>query len=440
MSGRRAARLPRHRGPAGWSAILPGQAPAVPLPGDARADVAVVGAGFAGLSAARRLRQLDPSLEVVVLDAGRLAEGASGRNSGFMIDLPHALNSHDYAGAGDERALIGLNRYAIDFALENVARYGIDPAFADRAGKVNGAGGDKATEANRRYAQHLDALGEPHEWLDEQAMHELTGSRYYRSGLYTPGTLMLQPAGYIRGLGEGLRREARVYEQSPVQSMAREGGAWRLQTPQGAVSAGAVILANNGQIESFGLFERRLMHIFLYATVSPELDPAHLGGAPRWGVTPADPMGTTVRRIDSALGGERIITRACASFRPGMEASEADLARARRVMQGKFDARFPQLAGTAPQYSWAGHLCLSLNDVSVVQQLDDGLYAACCQNGLGAARGTLTGIGAAELALGQRSPCTDYFNAAEAPRRLPPLASLGANAVLRWREWRAGSE
>ena len=75
-------------------------------------------------------------------------------------------------------------------------------------------------------------------------------------------------------------------------------------------------------------------------------------------------------------------------------------------------------------------------------QIDDGLFAACVQNGLGTSRGTLTGIGAAELACGETSAITDHFTAQDAPKRLPPqpFASLGANAVMRWREWRARDE
>ena len=87
MTSYTARRTPVHRGPAAWSAILPGQPAPLSLSGDQSVDVAIIGGGFAGLAAARRLRQLDPTLKVAVLEASRLAEGASGRNSGFMIDL-----------------------------------------------------------------------------------------------------------------------------------------------------------------------------------------------------------------------------------------------------------------------------------------------------------------------------------------------------------------
>ncbi len=441
-----ARRTPVHRGPAAWSAILPGQPAPVTLDGDRTADFAVIGGGFAGLSAARRLAQMNPGAKVVVLEASRLAEGAAGRNSGFMIDLPHELTSEDYAGHGDDRAVIALNRQAIDFARGAVETYGIDRNFFDPAGKVNGAASEKADALNRSYARHLTGLGEANEYLDAQAMADLTGSRHYLSGIYTPGTVMLQPAGYIRGLGEGLRRDGiGVFENSPVTGIVRQGNSWEIATARGKVRAARVILANNGHLESFGFAKNRLMHVFLYASMTVDLDASalkKLGGRPRWGVTPSDPMGTTMRRIDTGQGGNRIVTRTCATFEPGMEASEAALARTARVHREKFEERFPQLRGAPMEYTWAGHLCLSRNGVSVMRELDNGLYAATVCNGLGTARSTLTGIGAAELASGVESAVTRHFTAETEPTRLPPppFATLGANAYLRWKEWRAGKE
>lgn len=446
MTSYTARRTPVHRGPAAWSAILPGQPAPVTLDGDRTADFVLVGGGFAGLSAARRLMQLNPGGKIVVLEASRLAEGASGRNSGFMIDLPHELTSDDYAGAGDDRAVIALNRQAIAFARGAVEDYGIDANHFDPAGKVNGAASETADALNRSYAQHLTSLGEPSERLDGQAMADLTGSRHYVSGLYTPGTVMLQPAGYIRGLGEGLRRAGvEVYENTPVTGLTRSGGGWTVTTPRGRVSAGRVILTNNGHLESFGFARGRLMHVFLYASMTAELDAAALealGGQPRWGVTPSDPMGTTMRRIDSGQGGNRIVTRTCATFEPDMEPAEATLRRTARVHREKFAERFPQLGDMAMDYTWAGHLCLSKNAVSVMKTLDDGLFSACVCNGLGTARSTLTGIGAAELASGVESAATRHFGTEAAPGRLPPrpFSTIGANLYLRWKERRAGRE
>ncbi|MBO9411332.1 MULTISPECIES: FAD-binding oxidoreductase [unclassified Ruegeria] len=446
MSSYTARSLPLHRGPAAWSVLLGDPPPARELSDNITADFTIIGAGFAGLSAARRLTQLQPDAKIVLLEAGRVAEGAAGRNSGFMIDLPHDLASDDYAGAGDDRAMIALNRQAIGFAREAVAQYQIDPNYFDPAGKVNGAASAAGHAHNESYAQHLANLGETGEMLDPQQMHELTGSRHYRSGLYTPGTVMLQPAGYVRGLAAGLVGDGvALFENSAVTGFAKQDNAWQVQTAYGSVSTGTVILTVNGHLESFGIETDRLMQLFLFAAMTPELDAeqmTHIGGQSRWGVTPSDPMGTTMRRIDSGQGGNRIITRTCAALRPGMAVTARDLNRAGRVMQRKFDQRFPQLAGLQMQYQWAGHLCLSLNGVSVARQIEPGVFSGCVQNGLGTARGTLTGIAAAERACGHQSDITRHFDEEQPPKRLPPqpFRELGANTLLRWKEWRARDE
>ncbi|WP_330165796.1 hypothetical protein [Salipiger marinus] len=94
------------------------------------------------------------------------------------------------------------------------------------------------------------------------------------------------------------------------------------------------------------------------------------------------------------------------------------------------------------EHGWAGHLCLTLNGVAVTRKLDHGLYSGCVQNGLGTARGTLTGIGAAELACGIETDITRHFTAEAPPKRLPlqPFQQIGGNAVLRYKDWRARHE
>ena len=149
-----------------------------------------------------------------------------------------------------------------------------------------------------------------------------------------------------------------------------------------------------------------------------------------------------MRRIGPEQGGHRIIIRQGGYYRPEMQTSEADLSRLVRRMRGKFDARFPQLAGTGFQYGWSGHLCLTRNGVSVMRELEPNLFAACVCNGLGTARSTLAGMAAAELACGQRSDVTDFFLAEDAPEKLPPhpFDTIGANLFMRWKEWQARRE
>ena len=94
------------------------------------------------------------------------------------------------------------------------------------------------------------------------------------------------------------------------------------------------------------------------------------------------------------------------------------------------------------EYRWAGRLCLSRNDAPAFGEIDDGLFSACCQNGLGSAKGTYSGIAAADLASGRTTEFTRHVTGKPAPQKLlpAPLIGIGAPATIRWRELMAGRE
>ncbi len=439
------ARLPVDPGPAGWNALLPeGPAPRV-LQDKVTVDWLVIGAGFAGLAAARRLSQLQPGARIAVVDATRVGEGPAGRNSGFMIDLPHDLSSGSYAGGLEgDRAQTRLNRDGIAFAGEAAAEYDMSAEAYTVSGKINAAATARGHQHNLDYARHLGAMDEPFELLDATKMQEVTGSTYYQSGLFTPGSAMIQPALYVRSLARGLASDrVQLFENSPVTGLSR-GADWVATTPKGQVTAPRVILAVNGHINSFGYFPGRLMHVFTYASMTRPLtgdEVAELGGAPIWGATSADPMGSTIRRI-SGEGGDRIVVRNRFTFDPSLEVPGNRVAQIARDHDRALAARFPTLNGIEMSHRWGGRLCLSRNNVQIVRQLDEGLFAACCQNGLGTAKGTLAGKLAAELACNVSSDGLAAVLGHDAPSRLPPapIARLGAQVVIRWQEWRAGRE
>ncbi|MEM6464697.1 MAG: FAD-binding oxidoreductase, partial [Pseudomonadota bacterium] len=209
MTDYAARRLPTHPGPAAWNAILPPQAPPQPLETNVKADFAVIGAGFAGLSAARRLTQLNPGAKIAVLEAGRVGEGPAGRNSGFMIDLPHDLSSDNYSGGGSaDRKQIKLNRTGIDFARSAADEFQMAREVFDPSGKINAAATEAGHRHNVEFAQHLKTLDEPCEMLDSDAMKTLTGTDFYRSGLHTPHAAMKgrrRVPGYRRPAGSSPR-------------------------------------------------------------------------------------------------------------------------------------------------------------------------------------------------------------------------------------------
>ncbi|WP_370279128.1 NAD(P)/FAD-dependent oxidoreductase [Pontibacterium sp.] len=439
-------RLPKDPGPAAWNRILTPEPEYPALSGDVQADWVVVGGGFTGLAAARRLAQLTGNDSIVVLEAGRLADGPAGRNSGFMIDLPHELNSETYAGSHDhDLQQIRLNRAAIAFAAEMAEEYEMDRKVFDPCGKVTAAGSDKGVAHIESYRKHLDELGESYELRSALDMKDWTGSDFYRTGLYTPGAVMIQPAAFIRQAARGLSDRVSIYENSPVVEMSLADD-HLLTTPRGQIRAKGVILAVNGHVQSFGFFPRQLLHVFTFASMTRALTQSEvhrLGGVEDWGILPADPMGTTVRRSSNLMGsGDRIVVRNHATLNQSIEANESNMRRAAKLQDRSFANRFPMLKGVEMEHRWGGRLCLSWNSMPAFGEVEKRVWSACCQNGLGTVKGTLSGMMAAEQAvLGSSEMLTEFLDHQQ-PKLLPPepFLSLGANMTMRWKEWQAGIE
>jgi len=400
--------LPSDPGPAAWNELLPPAPLRESLNSTQQADWLVIGAGFTGLTAARRLAELHPNDRIVVLDAKRVADGPAGRNSGFMIDVPHVLTASDYSGdINNDHREIRLNRAGIAYATEIKQHYGMSDEALSLTGKINGAITQRGVDHNLVYAKYLDSLAEPYEILDAAAMHAVTGIECYQQGLYTAGTAMLQPAMYIRALAEGIESDKlRIYENSPVITLDRNGELWQAQTPDGLLSAPRVILSVNGHLESFGFYKRQLVHVYTYGSMT------------------------------------RALTLNETEFDPSLHVDEKRLNKIALDHDRSFQYRFPQLATVDMEYRWGGKLCLSRNNVNVFGEIDKNLFAACCQNGLGTAKGTISGKLIAELACQMPSSLLEDQLAGDAPNKLPPepFASIGATGLLRWGEFRAGKE
>jgi glycine/D-amino acid oxidase-like deaminating enzyme len=152
-------------------------------------------------------------------------------------------------------------------------------------------------------------------------------------------------------------------------------------------------------------------------------------------------MGATVRKISSD-GLSRIVIRTKFTYDPSIQVTPERVAAVAKEQRHSLDARFPELKSTALEFSWAGRLCLSRNSAAAFGEIEENLYSACCENGLGTVKSTLAGVMAAELASGTRSDFLDSFSHAPGPSKLPPkmITKLGVSSVIRWHEFWAGRE
>lgn len=419
----------------GWSAMLPPRTPNPALAGDVAADWIVLGAGYAGLAAARRLAENFPDQQVALIDAVSAGENASGRNSGFAIDLPHNVGSSMDELEGSHR-FMGLARFAIDHLEETIAAHTIECDWS-KDGRYHAAVSERGVRnVLEPYAKELEALGEPFEWIDRAALAERVGSDHFSAAVFTPGGALINPAALTRGLADSLPANVTLYENSPVQEAVFENGA-HLTTSAGSLRAPRIVLAANGYAEQFGFFRNRFLHVAAWASLTrplTEAERAAYGVDRPWGLTPANAfVGITMRYTND----HRILIRQGLNYCPSQEVGANEPAAMRRKHKMLFDQRFPMLPDVEIEHTWSGIVCLSQNSAPGFGQLAPNVWLAVCQNAVGITKGTFSGILAADLASRRENPLIDDMLSLGEPNSLPPqpFLHLGVRARFAWEFW-----
>lgn len=432
--------LPKDDKTNGWSRILPPRSPKPALEGEVRADWIVVGAGFAGLAAARRLAENRPNDKILLLEAQEVGEGASGRNSGFAIDLPHNVGSSMQELTGSHR-FMRLSRAAIA-ALDRAVSEGGIPCDWSPRGKYHAAVSPYGEEkVLAPFAKELEALGEPYRWLDRASLAREIGTSYHHAAIHTPGGMLMNPAALTRGLAGTLPAAVTLHEHTPVVA-TRYGNDVTVETPEGSASAPAMILAVNGFAGQFGFFRGRLLNFAGYGSLSRRLtadERAALGGEDDWGLTPANAFAGVTMRFTR---DHRLLIRQHFAYAPGFRRAEDEPQRVRRHHQALFDARFPMLPEVTIEHTWKGHVCLSRNHAPGFGRVAPNVYAAVCQNAVGVTKGTIGGLLAADMATGQDNPLIADMESLGAPSKLlpGPLLDIGVPAMMAAEIWRARTE
>ncbi len=425
-------RLPSNDRTNGWSAILPKRTPNAALEGHVAADWVVLGAGYAGLAAARRLAENRPDETVALIDAGEAGENASGRNSGFAIDLPHNVGSSLDELEGSHR-FMRLARFAIDHLQETVEANGIACEWS-LDGKYHTAVSPRGVkEVLEPFAKELEALGEPFEWVDKEALGPKLGSPHFTAAIYTPGGALMNPAALTRGLADSLPDNVTLYENSPVTEATFENGV-QLTSGAGSIRAPRMIMSANGYAEQFGFFPKRFMHLAAHASLTRQLTEAErdaYGVEEPWGMTPANAFaGITMRYTND----HRIVVRQGLEYCPSQIVTPTQQAEIKRRHKRLFDVRFPMLPDVEMEHTWSGVVCLSRNSAPGFGQLRSNVWSAVCQNAVGVTKGTFGGILAADMATERENPLIEDMQSLGEPNPLPPrpFLDIGVRARFAW--------
>lgn len=228
------------------------------LVGDITADLVVIGAGLSGLWTAYEARRRFPDWTVVVLEGQRIAEAASGRNGGFVAaSLTHGLPNGLSRWPGEMPELVRQGQENLEGIVAVIEAEGIDCDLV-RAGELDVAVEDYQVADLREMVDEASALGLDYEFLDQDEVRARVNSPTYRAGvLDRRGVVMVDPARLSWGLASAAERAGvKVYEQTRVTDVGRDGAGLIVKTDFGSVRARRVALATS----AFPPLLKRLSH------------------------------------------------------------------------------------------------------------------------------------------------------------------------------------
>lgn len=424
-----------------------------PLDGELRVDVVIVGAGYAGLNAARRLAR-EHGRSVAVLDAHWPGWGASGRNGGFCCIGGGMLESAQVAkrwGTEPARAFARTQREAIEHVRALLYDEGID-AGAQGAGELCLAHSARAARGFAAEAQQWSALHGVRAELWSAARARERGARIGAhigahigraedagaAGLYVPLGFGLNPWRYVQGLANACQRAGvQLFADSPVQRLAREAGGWCAHTSGGRVRAEQLLVATNG-------YSSDALPPWLAARYLPVLSSIAVTRPLSTAERAAQGFDTDImcydsrrllhyfRRLDDGrvLFGGRGAIRASAAGERGVE----------RMLRRDFEQLFPAWTGVEFSHVWSGLVCLNGHLQPFVGALPEspGAFAAFGWHGNGVAMASHCGALVADQMAGGPPLCGPLSTA---PGRFPlgrhrralltPLYAL-AQGLDRW--------
>ncbi|MFN8491905.1 MAG: FAD-binding oxidoreductase [Caldilineaceae bacterium] len=378
---------------------------AAPEPPAGMVDVAVIGGGINGLSAAYALAK--QGVKVAVLEAQSIGWGASSRNGGMVLTGLRLGVDTLLARYGRERAqaMFAASVKAIDYIEQLIRTEQIECDFV-RCGHLEVA----CKPAHFKHFAHIAELSaqifnHPVRLLTQQELHSEIGSDLYHGGLVDELSASVNPARYVAGLARAAQKAgAKLYEYAAVQRVEREGAAFRLATLHGTLRADKVFAGTGGYTgPATPALRKKLFPVGSYIIVTEPIS-AEIAQS----ISPQRRMMFDSKNFLSyfrlipaytrdAQGQQRMLFGGRAAFYP--ETPARVRASAEITRRGMIEV-FPQLRNVRVDYVWGGTLDISFDRMPHVGQID-GLYHAIGYAGHGVALSTYLGAQTAEIICGK---------------------------------------
>ena len=410
------------------------------LNGNQNCDWLIIGAGYTGLSAARKLAKLHPDQKIILVDSQLAGEGASGRNSGYLVDTTLNDGFSSNKDLNNYKKKSDIYQLGIESVKKFIEEYQVDCDW-NEAGKYFASSkiADKKTLNN--FADTLSKLGFEFKILDQYELKNKLGTNFYQIALYTPGGILLHPGKLVRAMIEALPSNIKLYENSKLLKWVKNKDSISCDFKNGKINSKKIIFCTNAFLRSLNIKKNYNFPITLTASMTRQLTEKEfnsIGSPKEWGVLPVRHLGATVRTTRD----RRILIRNTAEVYSHFGMKVSDLKKRVGIHQLGIKKRFPQLSDNLIDSSWSGVVSRTRNGSQIFEKIDSNIFVAGCYNGSGIGVGTLFGEQIAIKASNENTTEIQVIETRNKPTFLPPqpFLDIGVKSRLIYERLRAISE
>tara|TARA_B100000795_G_scaffold269987_1_gene261650 strand:+ start:4537 stop:5841 length:1305 start_codon:yes stop_codon:yes gene_type:complete len=400
----------------------------------------IIGAGYTGLSAARKLSKLHPDKKIVVVDAQLAGEGASSRNSGYLVDTTLNDGFSSNKELSNYKKKTDIYKLGIDCVKKFIKEYQVNCDW-NETGKYFASSKIEDQKILVNFEKTLSKLGFKYNLFNQNDLKKKLGTNFYSIALYTKGGILIHPGKLARAMIDTLPENVELFENSPLIEWKKNYDTVICKFKSFYIKTDKIIFCTNGFLRSLGVKSNYNFPLTLTASMTRQLTQNEfksIGEPNEWGVLPIKPMGATIRMTKN----RRILIRNTAEVRSPLKMSDKDLKKRSIKQKIGIAKRFPELPENIIESSWSGIVSRTRNSSQIFEKIDKNIFIAGGYNGSGIGVGTLFGEQIAMKASNEFTNEIDIIESRNKPKWLPPqpFLDLGVKARLFYERLRAFSE